>query len=154
MSIYRDFDQETLDREYRIRDSIPLAEFEEVIARYAEDSERMRGTLDVRLDVPFGASPAEVMDIFPAGENSPVFVFIHGGYWRMLSQKESAFMAETFTRAGVAVATVNYALAPSVTLDEIVRQCRAAIAWLHGNAGRSGAIPTASTFPARPPGAI
>ena len=141
MSIYRDFDQETLDREYRIRDSIPLAEFEEVIARYAEDSERMRGTLDVRLDVPFGASPAEVMDIFPAGENAPVFVFIHGGYWRMLSQKESAFMAETFTRAGIAVATVNYALAPSVTLDEIVRQCRAAIAWLHGNAGTFGGDP-------------
>ena len=52
MRVYRDFDQETLDREYRIRDSIPLAEFQDVIARYASESERMRNALDVRLLTP------------------------------------------------------------------------------------------------------
>jgi len=36
---------------------------------------------------------------------------------------------------------LNYALAPGVTIDEIVRQCRAAIAWLHGNAREFGGDP-------------
>ncbi len=141
MTVYRDFDQETLDREYRIRDSVPLAEFEAAIARYREVSVRMREIPGARLDQPFGPSPDEILDFFPAGDGAPVFVFIHGGYWRMLSQKESSFMAETFTAAGVAVAAVNYGLAPATKLDEIVRQCRAAIAWLHANAAGFGADP-------------
>ncbi len=141
MSVYRDFDQETLNREYRIRESIPLDEFEAVIARYGEVSAQMRDSLDARLDLRFGPSPEEVMDIFPTGDGAPVLVYIHGGYWRMLSQKESSFMAETFTNAGVAVAAVNYGLAPATTLDEIVRQCRAAIAWLHANAAGFGGDP-------------
>ena len=134
MSVYRDFDQETLNREYRIRESIPLDAFEAAIARYGEISARMREMPGARLDQSFGPSPEEVMDIFPAGDGAPLFVFIHGGYWRMLSQRESSFMAETFTNAGVAVVAVNYGLAPATKLDEIVRQCRSAIAWLHANA--------------------
>ncbi len=138
MSVYRDFDQETLDREYRIRDSVPLDEFEDAIERYGTVSAEMRDSQEVLIDQPYGPSPDEIMDIFPAGDAAPVFVFIHGGYWRMLSHKESSFMAETFTSAGVAVAAVNYGLAPATPLDEIVRQCRAAIAWLHGNAAGFG----------------
>jgi arylformamidase len=138
MKVYREFDQETLDREYRIRDSVPLDEFEAIIARYGETSARMRERPNARLDHPFGSKPEEVIDIFPAGDGAPVFVFIHGGYWRMLSQRESSFMAETFNDAGVAVVAVNYGLAPATSLDEIVRQCRAAIAWLHNNAGDFG----------------
>ena len=141
MSVYRDFDQETLNREYRIRDSIPLAEFEDAIGRYGTLSAEMRARLEVLIDQPFGPLPEEIMDIFPAGDRAPLFVFIHGGYWRLLSHKESAFMAETFTHAGIAFVAVNYGLAPATKLDEIVRQCRAAIAWLHGNAAGFGGDP-------------
>ena len=142
MSVYREFDQETLDREYRIRDSVPLDEFEAIIARYNDVSARMRERPNARLNQQFGPSPEEVIDIFPAGDGAPVFVFIHGGYWRMLSQRESSFMAETFNDAGISVVAVNYGLAPATSLDEIVRQCRAAIAWLHGNAAEFGGDPT------------
>ena len=33
---------------------------------------------------------------------------------------------------------VNYALAPTVTVAEIVRQCRAAVAWIHAHADEFG----------------
>lgn len=141
MKVFRDFDQETLNNEYRIRDSVTVDEFEANQAKSAADSARMRETLDARLDQLYGSSADEVMDIFPAGEGVPVFVFIHGGYWRMLSQKESCFMAETFTHAGAAVAALNYSLAPETKLDEIVRQCRAAVAWLYANATNFGVDP-------------
>ena len=141
MSVYGGFDQQTLDREYNARATVSEAAFDAALLRYAEDSARMRGTLPCLLDRPYGPSPDEVLDIFPAGDGAPLFVYVHGGYWRMLSHKDSSFMAEAFTASGVAVAAVNYSLVPAVDLDEIVRQCRAAIAWLHANAADFGADP-------------
>ena len=90
---------------------------------------------------PYGDSAGEIVDIFPAGAGAPIFLFVHGGYWRMLSHKDSAFMAPNLVANGAAVVTVNYALAPAVTLDEIVRQCRAALAWTWRNAADFGGNP-------------
>jgi arylformamidase len=141
MKIYRDFDQETLDREYRIRDSIPFDQFEGAIKRYGDESAVARETLDCDIDVSFGGNPDEIMDIFPGPGGAPLFVFIHGGYWRMLSHTVSSFMAPNMVAHGAAFATVNYSLAPGASLDEIVRQCRAALAWLYANAEKYGADP-------------
>ncbi|HKA31958.1 MAG TPA: alpha/beta hydrolase, partial [Candidatus Binatia bacterium] len=34
-------------------------------------------------DVPYGASPREKLDIFPAEKTgAPVLIYFHGGYWR------------------------------------------------------------------------
>jgi arylformamidase len=137
--VYGDFDQAALDRQYSARDTVPdIAPF---IADYARLSEEARAALDCRLAVPYGATPAEVVDVFPAGEGAPVMVFIHGGYWRMLSQKESAFMAPCMNGLGIAVVTVNYTLAPLASIDRIVAECRAAVAWTWRNAETFGANP-------------
>ena len=103
----------------------------------------MRARLPCRLAVSYGASEPERLDIFPSAtsELSPIFVFIHGGYWRLLDSADSCFMAEHLTQAGACVVTVNYALAPVVTLAEIMRQCRAAVAWVHGHAREFGGDP-------------
>jgi arylformamidase len=44
-------------------------------------------------------------------------------------------------KSGVTFISVNYDLCPSVTLDEIVRQCGAAIAWTYANARVFGGDP-------------
>ena len=59
----------------------------------------------------------------------------------MLDSADSCFMAEHLTQAGACVVAVNYALAPFVTLAEITRQCRAAVAWVHGHALEFGGDP-------------
>jgi arylformamidase len=61
-------------------------------------------------------------------------VFIHGGYWRAMDKREHAFPALAFAPAGITLISVNYALAPNVSLTEIVRQCRAALIWVYRNA--------------------
>lgn len=141
MKIYRDFDQETLDREYRIRDSIPFDQFEGIIKRYADDSAAARENLDCEIDVSYGDLPDEIMDIYPGPGGAPIFVFIHGGYWRMLSHRESSLMADNMVANGAAFATINYSLAPGASLDEIVRQCRAALAFIYRNAEKYGVDP-------------
>jgi arylformamidase len=117
----------------------------------------MRARLSCRLAVSYGASEPERLDIFPAAtsELSPIFVFIHGGYWRLLDSADSCFMAEHLTQAGACVVTVNYALAPFVTLAEITRQCRAAVTWVHGHARANLAgTPRVSMCVAAPPAGI
>jgi arylformamidase len=49
-----------------------------------------------------------------------------------------SFLVRPFVKAGITVAMVNYALAPSVTVAEIVRQNRAAAAWLWREASSLG----------------
>jgi len=134
--IYRGMDRATLEREYNARATVPA--IDPFLQAYADVSAEMRAFLPCHIDVAYGHSEAETMDIFPAGPDAPVFVFIHGGYWRLLSKDDSSFMAEAFTAAGVAVVALNYELAPKASLDEIVRQCRAAIAWLSENGREFG----------------
>ena len=80
-NVYGNFDQETLDTEYLISQTVPA--IEPFLEDYARLSEEARALPGAREDVAYGVTPQEVVDVFPAGENAPVFVFIHGGYWRM-----------------------------------------------------------------------
>jgi arylformamidase len=98
---------------------------------YVRESGLTRAALDCRLDIPFGPTAAETFDIFPSRTpNSPVLMFIHGGYWRALSSKEFSFVARGMVPHGITVAVMNYALCPQVTIAEITSQSRAALAWL------------------------
>ena len=139
--VYRYYDQAELDHQLNARATVP--DITPILARYASESARMRERLPCRLAVPYGPSEPEQLDIFPATASglSPIFGFLHGGDWRLLDSSDSCFMAECLTRAGACVVAVNYALAPHVTLSEIVRQCRAAVAWVHKHAGEFGGDP-------------
>jgi arylformamidase len=141
--IFRGYDREALDREYDNRAKVANAA--EVLAWYARESEATRGKLECRLDVPYGSHPGETLDIFPAAgataDGAPVHVFIHGGYWHRLDKGDFSYVARGFVPAGAAIVVINYALIPTVDMDELVRQCRAALAWVHGNARTFGGDP-------------
>ena len=124
-------DHAALDLQYNARATVP--DIAPMLREYASISAQARATLPCALNVAYGAHPDETLDIFPAqGESpSPVLIYLHGGYWRLLSKDDSSFMAPTLTRAGITVVAVNYSLAPAVTLDHIVDQTRRAVAWVH-----------------------
>jgi arylformamidase len=86
-----------------------------VYARHFIDQSRLaRHRLRCDLDVPYGPTKAETLDIFPAARpGAPVFVFIHGGYWRILSSKEFSCVALGLHELDVTTVVVNYALCPS-----------------------------------------
>jgi arylformamidase len=132
-TIFFGYDQAALDREYNNSAKIPNAA--EYLAWYPGESARTRETLPARLDLRYGPHPGETLDVFlPEGGGPwPVHVFIHGGYWRSLDKQHFSFVARALQPAGVLVAVVNYALVPTVDMDELVRQVRASVAWLHRN---------------------
>ena len=137
-ALYRSFrTQAEIDAQYDVESSVP--DFGRCVDFFLSNSARVRAALEPRLDVPFGPTIAETLDIYPAARaDAPIHMFIHGGYWHSLSSREFSFVAEGLIAAGVTVVINNYALCPEVTITEIVRQNRAALAWLYRNAATFG----------------
>jgi len=137
---FLDYDQAELDRQYDQRAWAPNAI--EVINRYAADSEAVRRRLGEPETHPYGEGRAATLDLFRAHRpHAPIHVFIHGGAWRTLGKRDSAFAAETFVRAGAHFVALGFELLPVATLDEMVEQVRSAIAWIFRNADRLGGDP-------------
>lgn len=137
--VFGSYTQEALDLEYDMRRRCP--HFAETFAAMEVHNRRMTERLECRLDVPFGPAKGETLDIWPGRGASPVLLFIHGGYWRAFDKAMFRFVAERFVEAGAAVVLNNYDLCPQVTMDEITRQNRAAMAWIWKNAAGFGGDP-------------
>lgn len=129
-----------IDADYRARDCVSEAEFLRIVGLYKSLSEPARALPGARLDIVHDAASGERLDLFGTapGELRPLFLFIHGGYWRALSKEASSFMAPMLAARGVATAVPDYTLAPKAGLAEITRQCRAALAHLWHNAESLG----------------
>jgi arylformamidase len=142
MNVYATFDQESLDREYSPSSLIDNRDFyldEYKRASIAARDDALRANT-CQSDLRYGPGDEETLDLFkPArpGE-APLHVFIHGGYWQLLSKNESCFAAPMFQRHGSYFAALNYTLAPHQTLTGIVDETRRAIAWLYEQAGQWG----------------
>ncbi|MBC5809949.1 MAG: alpha/beta hydrolase [Candidatus Eremiobacteraeota bacterium] len=127
-----------LVKQYDASSTVPSTD--PYFAEYAARSERSRTELACELDVVYGSHERERVDFFPALQpDSPLFFFVHGGYWRRLDKSFFSFVATTVVRAGGAAAIVNYPLAPTATLDQIVSSVRNAFAFTLGNAARLNA---------------
>ncbi|HEX9443711.1 MAG TPA: alpha/beta hydrolase [Candidatus Binatia bacterium] len=105
--------------------------------------QKVRAGLKSFLDVPYGATPRQKVDIFPAAKPAaPVLLYFHGGYWRGGSKEQNCHFARLFVDAGATVVVAGYDLCPAVTVSDIVRQARAAIAWAYKNISRYGGDPS------------
>jgi len=123
------------DEQFNLRKRHPLSK----VYLYANELQSYitRLTSKASLDISYGQSQGERIDVFPAVEsNSPIFVFIHGGYFRALDKRQYSFIAKPFVRRGCTVVSVNYDLAPKVRVKEIVDQNIKAFLWIYQNISR------------------
>jgi len=128
------------EREYNARAAIP--DHPQIFARWAEQAAATRRLRACLLDLQYGDSGAERLDLFPArSDGAPLLVFIHGGYWRSLDKSDFSWVAPPFVNHGVSVALTNYGLAPQTPIEEMVRQSLRALAWLYRNADGYGFDP-------------
>ncbi len=133
-------DRTAIDRDYD--PSLRVPSRQPYMDWYVRESALARTQLDCRLDLPFGPTPPETIDIFPSPTaNSPLLMFIHGGYWRSLSSKEFSCVASGLVPHGISVAVMNYTLCPEISIAGITAQSRAAVAWLARSALQYGFNP-------------
>jgi acetyl esterase/lipase len=102
------------------------AEFPE---RWAAAARSFRDSwADAQLDLAYGPSPRERLDLFrPDREPRGLVVFVHGGYWKSFDKSTWSHLAVGPVARGWAVAIPSYSLCPEVTIPEITRQIGAAV---------------------------
>ena len=136
-TFFRGFDSvEELNEQYDVE---AHPRFEAYVESFEARSAATRESVPCRLDLPFGLTPPETFDVFSGGEGlRPTVFFVHGGWWRRTDSKLWNFVAEGPAAHGYTTILENYALAPSVTVSEIVRQHRAAFATVWRDADELG----------------
>lgn len=129
-------------RQYDARASV--ADFDACVAQYGRLAREVNRDCVGIYDLHYGQAAAERLDIFPTvldAQPAPVFIFIHGGYWRSQTKEDAPIMVKPFTQAGIAVCTLEYTLLPEATLPEVVRQVRSAVAWIYRHGAAYGLDP-------------
>ncbi len=138
------YDPQWLDSMYNNRALVPDHAIH--LGQWAEASEDAKQAHRNQLDIPYGESAMEKLDVFPAAKKgAPMVVFIHGGYWRSLDKSDHSFIAPAFVNHGACVVIPNYALCPAVTVPQIVMQMVKALAWTYRNARKHGGDPNRIT---------
>jgi arylformamidase len=122
-----------LDKLYNARLSIPNAQ--DTFDQWGLMSAGTRARFACLLDLPFGDTPLQRLDYFPAQRLAneaakPLLIFIHGGYWRSRDKNEFSFLVQPYVRAGINVALLNYELIPSTNLLQLCLQVVNGITWL------------------------
>lgn len=121
-----------LDRHYDV--GAAVSGIDEIAKAMLTDSAQVRREHEGYAEFSYGEQPLQNLDYFPAGEGSPLLVYIHGGYWHLFDKMFFSVVGDAWNKVGVSVAVLNYRLAPDVTMTEIVDDVRQSIVWLWRNA--------------------
>ena len=140
--VWLDMDQAELDAAYD--QSVYAPNLQQIVKRYATNSEGVRTRLGMPQRYAYGATPVEGLDVYTTKRpNAPINIFIHGGAWRTGIAKNYAFPAELFVHAGAHCVVPDFAWVQDVggTLMPLAEQVHRAVAWVHHNAERFGGDP-------------
>ncbi len=138
-TVFLHYTQEELDRNFDQRGWVSNAL--EIIGRYPVLSRATRERL-ARRTFAFGATPDEVLDVFPAARSpAPVQIFVHGGAWKNFTKDDFSFVADALVPAGIHAVILNFSNLPAVRLPDMAEQVQRAFEWVHGQAATFGGDP-------------
>jgi arylformamidase len=140
--VWLDMDQAELDAAYD--QSVYAPNLEQIVKRYATNSEGVRARLGAPQRHAYGASAIEGLDIFTTkSPNAAINIFIHGGAWRTGLAKNYAFAAELFVQAGAHLVVPDHVWVQDAggNLMPLAEQVRRVVTWVHRNAQSFGGDP-------------
>jgi len=136
-SVFRDYDQEALDRAFDQR--VWASNAVSVLDSYKAAGEAVIAEQACYANLQYGAGADERLDWFPTTQaKAPIHFHIHGGAWRFLRKEDVAFAAPMFTSAGQHYIAPDFGALPSVRLTDVVQQLIRAVAWVYTNAKQFG----------------
>ncbi|MDX2155419.1 MAG: alpha/beta hydrolase [Hyphomicrobiaceae bacterium] len=114
-----------LEAEYNNRKRVP--EHSQIQERWAKASEAYLKEAKAELDLSYGSGQRHRYDLFrpkAGGNDVPLVVYIHGGYWQRGDRKGNGFLARELNARGVAVAMPSYTLCPAASIMDIIGELR------------------------------
>jgi dienelactone hydrolase len=88
----------------------------------------------IELDVSYGEHPRQVLDLYESDEGAPLLLFVHGGGFvaggKKINELFYSNVGHYFARHGVAVAMMNYRLAPEFTWPSAANDIVLCLNWL------------------------
>ena len=114
---------------------------DQIVRRYASNSEEARSRLGAPKRLSYGVSPIEGFDLYAAAKpNAPLNIFIHGGAWRSGLARDNAFAADCLcARAHTILWPISLTFSRLMgDLMPLSHQLRNAVAWVYNNASTFG----------------
>jgi arylformamidase len=133
--VWMNMDQTELDSAYD--QSAYAPNIQQVIKRYAINSELTRTRLGNPKTISYGSTPIETLDVFQCNQTkAPINIFIHGGAWRSGLAKDFAYNAEIFVNAGAHYVVPDFinVIQSNGDLMPMAEQVRNVVAWVYKNA--------------------
>lgn len=140
--VYLDYDQVELDAAYD--QTVYEPEIDQMAAKLHADSDTVRARLGAPRRLSYGPKEIEKLDLYPTTRpNAPIFIFLHGGRWRVAVATEYGFPAENVVRAGAHYIAPDFDWVQNVggDLNVLANQTKQSIEWVHANAKSFGGDP-------------
>ncbi len=140
--VWLDLDQVELDAAYD--QSVYAPNLQQIVKRYATNSEGVRARLGAPRRYAYGPTPVEGLDVYMTKHpNAPINIFIHGGAWRGGLAKDFGYPAELFVHAGAHYVVPDFinVIEAGGNLMPMADQVRRAVAWVRRNAQSFGGDP-------------
>ena len=132
MTIYKQYIQAELDKQYNNRLQVP--EFADYINGWELRSRQAEQQYPAVKNIAYGDLPREQLDIYPSSKpHAKSLIFIHGGYWQRFDKSFFQFVAAAFHSYDLTTVILNFPLAPTATIEQIGASCLKAVQWLQAN---------------------
>lgn len=128
-----------LDYEVEYNNRARVPEHPAIFKRWTHSAAAFRAShSNSELGIAYGQSAREHIDLFwpSASRNTPIILFVHGGYWRSLEPALFSHVAAGANAHGFAMALAGYELCPNVSIAKIIEQVRNAAAFVGRRHGR------------------
>ncbi|XP_037300174.1 kynurenine formamidase-like isoform X1 [Manduca sexta] len=104
------------------------------------ESEIATNNIPHKLEIEYGSTPGQKLDILgiDLANDSPILVFIHGGYWQELSREISRYPAQSLHRSRIKTIVVGFDPCPTATIAEIINQIHNAAKFIFEYAEKMG----------------
>lgn len=112
--------------------------------RADELTAQARRVLPHTLDLAYGTSPKQKLDVYKPADNAtsaPVLVFLHGGGFREGDRAHYGYVAVPFAEHGIVTVVASYRLTPEARFPDQPKDVTAVLEWIGKNIRAHGGDP-------------
>lgn len=129
----------TQDWESQFNPRRAVPEAEEFVAKSKVKSDQAHQKFGDIEQLRYGPGPLANLNLRRSSQpGQPLFVFIHGGYWRGRDKDDFGYIFNALEPSNANMVILNYDLCPKVTVRQISTQIQQALLWLHTQAESLG----------------